>query len=159
MSPDVAVKAAENAERRQHRKERKEEKAARRAKKAAREEQQRRVHNDRSRHDNYPPRSLTPVRQQRDRRSPSPKRHRSHDITNRDDPEDDRYPRRSREYHSPDHGRFHNRRSSRSRSPPRRDSRRHSDSPPRRPNMDLQGWNHNATHQTPAGGGRKGAND
>jgi hypothetical protein len=151
VSPDAAVKAAENAERRQRRKERKEEKAARRAEKAARDEKQRRVHNDRSRHDNYPPRSLTPVRQQRDSRSPSPKRHRSHDIANRDVPEDDGYRRRSREYHNPDHGRFHDRRSSRSRSPPRRDSRRHSELPPRRPTKDRQGWNHNATSQWAVG--------
>lgn len=153
VSPDAVAKAAENAERRQRRKERKEERAARRAKRAAREEQQRRVHNDRSRHDNHPPRSLTPVRRQHDSRSPSPKRHRSHDITDRDDSEDDGYRRRSREYHSPDHGHFHNRRSSRSRSPPRRDSRRHSELPPRRPTEDRQRWNHSATHQTPGGGG------
>jgi hypothetical protein len=158
VSPDAAVKAAEDAERRQRRKERKEERAARRAKKAGREEQQRRVHNDRSRHDNYLSRSLTPVRQQRDSLSPSPKGHRSRDITNRDDPEDDEYRRQSREHHSPDHGRFHDRRSSRSRSPPRRDSRRHSELPPRRPTKDWQRWNHNATHQTP-GGGRKRASD
>ena len=159
VSPNAAMKVAENAERRQRRKERKEEKAARRAKKAAREEQQRRVHNDRSRHDNYLPRRLTPVRQQRDSRSPSPKRHRSHDITNRDDLEDDKYRRQSREYHSPDHGRFHDRRSSRSRSPPRRDSQRHSELLPRRPTKDRQRWNHNTTHQTPAGGGYKQASD
>lgn len=147
VSPDAAVKAVENAERRQRKKERKEEKVAKRAKRAAREEQRRRVHDDRSRHDNYPPRSLTPVRQQSNSRSISPKLPRSRDIANGDDPEDDRYRRRSREYHSSDHGRFHDRRSSRSRSPPRRDSRRHSELPPRRPIKDRQGWNHNATRQ------------
>jgi hypothetical protein len=151
VSSNTAANAAENAERRQRRKERKEEKAARRAKKATREEQQHRVHNDRSRQDNYPPRSLTPVRQQRDSRSPSPKRRRSHDIANRDDPEDDRYRRRSREYHSSDLGRFRDRRSSRSRSPPRRDSRRHSELAPCQPTRDRQGWDHNATRQWAVG--------
>ncbi len=169
VSPDAAVKTTEKAERRQRRKERKEEKAARRAEKAAHKEQQRRVHNDRSRHDNPTSRSLTPVRQQRDSCSPSPKRHRSYSIANRDDPEDERYRRRSREYHSPDRSRFHDRRFSRSRSPPRRDSQRHSELPPRRPtnfrvkydeeehegerSRDRQRWDHNATRQTPAGSG------
>ena len=152
MSPDSGVKAAENAERRQRRRERKEEKAARRVRRAAREEQHRRVHNDRSR------RSLMPVHQRRDSSSPSPKRHRSLDLINRDDPEDDRYLRRSREYRSPEHGRLYNRRSSRSRSPPRRDSRSHSELPPR-PTKDRQRWNHNSTHQTSTGGGRKRASD
>jgi len=168
VSPDAAVKAAEKAERRQRRKERKEEMAARRAEKAARKEQQRCAHNDRSRYDYSPPRSLTPMHQ-RDSRSPSPKRHRSHDVANRDDPEDYRYRRRSREYHSPDRGRLRDRRSSRSRSPPRRDSWRHSKLPPRRPtsprskydeeergsgrSRDRQRWDHNAMHRTPAGGG------
>lgn len=169
VDPDAAVKAAEKAERRQHRKERKEEKTARRAERAARKEQ-RRVHNGRSHHDDPPPRSLTPVRQQRDSRSPSLRRHRSHDIADRDDPQDDRYRRRG--FHSPDGGRFRDRRSSRSRSPPRRDSRSHSELPPRRPtdprsrydedereserSRDRQGWNRSAMRQTPGGGGLRG---
>ena len=173
VDPDAGVKAAEKAERRQQRKERKEEKAARRAERAARKEQ-RRVHNGRSRHDDSPPRSLTPVHRQRDSRSPSPspRRHRSHDIAGRDDPQDDRYRRRSRGFHSPDGGRFRDRRSSRSRSPPRRDSRSHSELPPRRPteprsrydedereserSRDRQGWNRSAMRQTPGGGGLRG---
>jgi hypothetical protein len=152
VNPDAA---AEKAERRQRRKERKEEKAARRAEKAAHKEQQRRVHKGRSHRDDSPPRSLTPVRRQRDSRSPSPKRYRSHDIPDRGDPQDDRYRRRSRGYRSPDGGRFRDHRSSRSRSP----RRRHSELPPRRPNThgqynederesersrDRQRWDHNA---------------
>jgi hypothetical protein len=169
VDPDAAVKAAEKAERRQRRKDRREEKAAKRAEKAAHKEQHRRVHNARSHHAESPPRSLTPVHQQRDSRSPSPKRHRSHDIADRDDPHDDRYRRRSRGYHSPDGGRFRDGRSSRSRSPPRRDSRSHSELPPRRPtnphrkydedereserSRDRQRWDHNTMRQTSVGRG------
>ncbi|KAF8467992.1 kinase phosphorylation protein-domain-containing protein [Russula ochroleuca] len=169
VNPDVAVKAAGKAERKQRRKERREEKAARRAEKAAHKEQHSRVHNGRSHHADSPPRSLTPVRQQRDSRSPSPKRHRSHDFADRDDSQDDRFRQRSRGYHSPDSGRFRDRRSSRSRSPPQRDSRSHSELPPRRPTnpprkydedereserfRDRQRWDHNATRQTPVGVG------
>ena len=154
--PDAAANAMEKAERRQRRKERKEEKAARSAKKAAREEQKRRVRNDRSQHDNYLPRSLSPVRRGRDSRSPSPKRHCSHDIANHDDHEDDKYRRRSRKYHGSDHDRFHNHRSSRSRSPPRRDSQRDSELPPPRPTRDRQWSNYNTTRQTLAGDGSWG---
>ena len=169
VDPDAAMKAAEKVERRQRRKERREEKAAKRAEKAAHKEQHRRVHNARSHHADSPPRSLTPVRQQRDSRSPSPKRHRSHDIAVRDDPQDNRYRRRSRGYHSPDSGRFRDGRSSRSRSPPRRDSRSHSELPPRRPtnphrnydedereserSRDRQRWDHNTMRQTSVGRG------
>jgi hypothetical protein len=171
VNPDAAVKVAEKAERRQRRKERKEEKAARRAEKAAQKEQRGRVHRGRSQHDDSPPRSLTPVRHQRDSRSPSPRRYRSYDFADRDDPQDDRYRRRSRGYHSPDGGRFRDRHSSRSRSPPRRDSRSHSELPPRRPtnphskydedereserSRDRQRWDRDrsAVRQAPAGSG------
>ncbi|KAH9957305.1 kinase phosphorylation protein-domain-containing protein [Russula dissimulans] len=148
VSPDKDAKAAEKAERKRRRVERREEKAARKAGKAAYKER-RHAHYSRY-HDDSPHRSPTPVRRQRDSRSPSPNRHRS---PSRDNPRDGRY-RRSRDRLSPDGGRL------RDRSPHRRDSRSHSELPPRRPpprnnyydgekregesSRERQRWDHNA---------------
>ena len=147
VDPDGATREAEKAERKRRRAEGREEKAARKLEKAARKEH-RRAHNSR-RHDDSPPRSLTPVRRQRDSRSPSPKRHRSYDIADRDDFQRGGY-RRSRDHYRPDGGRFRDR----SRSPRRRDSQR--DSAPHRSPLhnhkygqdererDRQRWDRNA---------------
>ncbi|KAI9508597.1 kinase phosphorylation protein-domain-containing protein [Russula earlei] len=123
VNPDKAVAAAEKAERRRRRVERREDKSARRAEKAAHRER-RRAHM--ARHDDSPSRPRTPVRQQRDSRSPSPKHHRSRYMESRDDPQDERY-QRSRKHHSPDRSRW------RSPSPRVREARSPSEMRPRRP--------------------------
>ncbi|KAI0283216.1 kinase phosphorylation protein-domain-containing protein [Russula brevipes] len=160
VNPDAATKAAEKAERRRRRAERKEERAERRAEKAARKEQHR--SHDSKHHEDSPRRSRTPVRRQRGSRSPSPKRHRSHDFASRDDPQGDRY-RRSRDHYSPGEARYRDR----SRSPRRRDSGRHSDLPPHRspPHRDYddderdgerfrgrQQWDRSSRQRAPGGG-------